>query len=235
LSEDTRPEDQPEFSLSAILSGKYEEYIWNWALDLKKVQEPIFFRPMHEMNGNWYPWCGKVNGNTPADYIDTWHYIRSIFRKAQNDRLIWIWSPYAYSVPEEPGNDMGEYFPGCQDVDWLGLDGYNWGSARKWSRWQSFKEIFQNGYDRLTQLAPEKSLMVAETGCAEEGGDKGGWIEEAFEVLEDNFCRIKALVWFNINKECDWRIESSHESLVTFKKSWSRYKGGHYQSGTKEA
>jgi hypothetical protein len=134
-----RPEDQPEFSLSAILSGKYEDYIWNWALDLKKVSGPIFFRPMHEMNGNWYPWCGKVNGNKPADYIETWRYIRSIFRKAQNEKLIWVWSPYVHSVPDEAANEIRQFFPGDQEVDWLGLDGYNWGKNRGWSRWQSFQ------------------------------------------------------------------------------------------------
>ena len=221
LSDERRPENQPEFSLSAILSGKYEDYIWNWALDLKKVQSPVFFRPMHEMNGNWYPWCGNVNGNSPEEYIDTWRYIRSIFKKAQNDRLVWVWSPYAHSVPEEAGNDIGQYFPGDQEVDWLSLDGYNWGTSREWSSWQSFREIFQHGYERLIQLAPEKLFMIAETGCAEEGGDKSGWIKESFEVLNDRFSRIKALVWFNVNKECDWRIESSQQSVSSFKKSWS--------------
>lgn len=220
LSDESRPEDQPEYSLSAILSGKYDDYIWNWALDLKKVQSPIFFRPMHEMNGNWYPWCGKVNGNTPEKYIDTWRYIRSIFRKAQNDRLIWVWSPYAHSVPEKTDNDIGQYFPGGQEVDWLGLDGYNWGTSREWSSWQSFREIFQNGYDRLIQLSPEKSIMIAETGCTEEGGDKSWWIKEAFEVLNERLYRTKALVWFNVNKECDWRIESSQKSLFSFKNNW---------------
>jgi hypothetical protein len=63
--------------------------------------------------------------------------------------------------------------------------------------------------------------MIAEVGCAEEGGDKGRWIQEAFEVWNSRFFRIQALVWFNIQKECDWRIESSPESLTSFRKNWS--------------
>jgi beta-mannanase len=216
-----RPADQPAFSLSAILSGRYDDYIRKWALDLKEIQNPIFFRPMHEMNGNWYPWCGNINGNKPAEYIETWRYIRSIFREVKNDRLTWVWSPYVHSVPEEPGNEMGQCFPGIHEVDWLGLDGYNWGTSREWSTWQSFQEIFQNGYDRLMQLAPGKSFMIAEAGCSEEGGDKGKWVEEAFEVLRNRFFRVKALVWFNVDKECDWRIESSPGSANSFKKNWS--------------
>jgi len=216
--EDARPEDQPDFSLSEILKGKYDDYIRSWARDLKQISGPIFFRPMHEMNGNWYPWCGKVNGNRPEEYIETWRYIRSIFREAQNCQLIWVWSPYAHSVPKESDNEVWRYFPGDGEVDWLALDGYNWGENRKWSTWQSFEEIFEEGYRTLNQLSPGKPFMIAETGCAEEGGSKERWIEEAFSALKNTFPKIKSLVWFNISKECDWRIESSLRSLEAFRR-----------------
>ncbi|MGZ6220525.1 MAG: glycoside hydrolase family 26 protein [Syntrophales bacterium] len=219
VSEGMRPEGQPDFSLKAILSGKHDDYIRQWAHDLTELAFPVFFRPMHEMNGNWYPWCGTVNNNKPEDYIKAWLHIRSIFRGARNDKLIWVWSPYAHSVPEEPENEMWHYFPGTEEVDWLGLDGYNWGVSREWSRWQDFREIFERAYDVLIQMAPGKPVMIAEVGCAEEGGDKGKWIEEAFKALRDKFVRIKALVWFNVMKECDWRIESSQESLTSFRKN----------------
>jgi beta-mannanase len=220
-SKGSRPEDQPDFSLLSILSGKYEDYIWNWALDLQKIQSPVLLRPMHEMNGNWYPWCGKVNGNTPEEYIATWRYIRSIFRRAQSNKVIWVWSPYVHSVPDEPDNDILQYFPGIPEVDWLALDGYNWGTSREWSRWQSFRDIFEKSYDRLTKLVPGKPIMIAEVGCAEEGGDKSSWIEEAAGILQKRFSCIKAVVWFNIRKECDWRIESSEKSMISFRQNWN--------------
>ena len=217
LPEGVRREDQPEFSLAMILNGKYDDYIWNWALDLEQISGPLFFRPMHEMNGNWYPWCGKVNGNKPEEYIETWCYIRSIFSKTRNDQLVWVWSPYVHSVPNESGNEIWRYYPGSEEVDWLALDGYNWGETREWSKWEDFGEIFRRGYGNLCQLDSEKPFMMAEIGCAEEGGDKGKWIEEAFQVLKDNFPRIRSLVWFNTKKECDWRIESSFQSLQAFR------------------
>jgi beta-mannanase len=218
-----RPEDQPEFSLTRILSGKYDDYIRHWAFELGKIPAPIFFRPMHEMNGNWYPWAGCVNGNRPEDFIETWRYLRSIFREALCDNLSWVWAPYAHSVPDEPGNEMGLYFPGVQEVDWLGLDGYNWGTNREWSRWESFPTIFAEGYERLTALAPEKPYMIAEMGCAEKGGSKPEWIAEAFEALSNRFTRIKALILFNVDKECDWRLESSEKSFASFKTQMTRW------------
>jgi beta-mannanase len=218
LPEEARPEEQPDFSLSEILRGRFDDYIVSWALGLKQVESPVFFRPMHEMNGNWYPWGGSVNGNSPEKFIETWRYIRAIFREHHSHQLIWVWSPYAQSVPDQTGNEIWRYYPGGEEVDWLGLDGYNWGETQEWSNWKSFFEIFKEGFKILGQLSMEKPFMIAEMGCAEEGGNKERWIEETFKALKKDFPRVKALVWFNMDKECDWRIESSLESLGAFQK-----------------
>ena len=82
--------------------------------------------------------------------------------------------------------------------------------------------FLRKGYECLAKLAPEKPFMIAETGCTEEGGDKGKWIEDGWETLKNRFPRIKALIWFNVNKECDWRVDSSPESADSFKKCWGR-------------
>jgi hypothetical protein len=216
-----RPWDQPLFSLSALASGSYDDYIGKWALSLKNLSAPIFLRTMHEMNGDWYPWCGTVNGNRPADFIAAWRHIRDLFRKAESDKLVWVWSPYTESIPDEPGNQFLDYFPGEEEVDWLALDGYNWGSTRTWSRWQSFTGVFLKGYGQLLRLSDTKPILIGEVGCAEEGGDKSAWIGEAFEALRKRFARINGLVWFNIDKECDWRIESSPESMASFRAGWA--------------
>ena len=213
--------EQADFSLSAIADGRHEEYIRKWAVDLKKISAPIFFRPMHEMNGNWYPWCGTTNGNRPAEYAETWRYLRDLFRKAGNDKLIWVWCPYALSVPDDPDNDLMNYFPGEDDVDWLALDGYNWGTTREWSGWQGFLGVFGEAYDRLSRLSPDKPFMIGEVGCAESGGCKSSWIADAPEVLRNHFTRVRTVIWFDIDKECDWRIESSPQSLDSFRAHWT--------------
>lgn len=217
------PEGQPDFSLDQILSGRYDEYIRRWAHELSKISSPILFRPMHEMNGNWYPWCGSVNGNDPGKYIETWRYLRSIFRGASSNCLDWVWCPYAHSVPEKPGNEIWQYYPGAGEVDVLAMDGYNWGSSRPWSTWQSFDEVFSKSYGVLNGIAPEKPMMIGEMGCAEKGGNKGKWMEEAFGLLKTEFNRIRGLIWFNMNKECDWRIESSFRSFRSFRQGLARW------------
>jgi len=60
-----------------------------------------------------------------------------------------------------------------------------------------------------------KPIMIAETGCAESGGDKAAWITSMATELE-SFPRIASMIWFNYNKENDWRIESSAGAQAAF-------------------
>lgn len=221
----TDPAAQPDFALARLLAGAYDDYIRDWAGKLARIPGPVWLRPLHEMNGNWYPWAGSVNGNSPALFRRVWRHLRALFQTAGAANVLWVWCPYVLSVPETPANALERYFPGETDVDWLGLDGYNWGTTQPWSRWESFSEIFGGAYDRLVRLAPAKSIIIAEMGCAEAGGDKAGWIRDAFQQLTSRFAAVRAVVWFQINKECDWRLDSSPPALKAFQEQ-----AGHFQA-----
>jgi len=211
-----KPAAQPAFALERLLQGVYERYIQSWASDLAKCRGAVWLRPMHEMNGDWYPWGGMVNGNNPKLFREAWHYLRGIFKAAGAANVVWVWCPYVLSVPATADNSLEHYFPGTGQVDWLGLDGYNWGTTQPWSRWESFADIFTDAYARLTALAPDKPMLIAELGCAEEGGNKAQWLRDAFQQIISQFEKIKAVVWFQIAKECDWRLDSSPEAIQAF-------------------
>jgi len=48
------------------------------------------------------------------------------------------------------------------------------------------------------------------------GGDKAAWIAGILPSLETMYPGVKALVWFQMNKETDWRIDSSPASEAAF-------------------
>jgi hypothetical protein len=50
----------------------------------------------------------------------------------------------------------------------------------------------------------------------EDGGSKGPWIDAIIPTLKSNFPMIRGLVWFDVNKETDWRIASSPASSEAF-------------------
>jgi hypothetical protein len=209
---------EPWLGLDPIISGKEDEYIRKWAAGARDFKRPLFLRWGHEMNGNWYPWGGANNNKDPGRYIQAYRHIHDIFEKEGAGNVMWIWSPMDNSVPPESWNDAENYYPGDKYVDWLGIDGYNWGNTQSWSSWKEFTPIFSPYYTDFVSRHPGKPNMLAEFASAERGGDKVKWIEDCFTLLKKDYPQVKGLVWFNIKKECDWRLQSSQETLETFKK-----------------
>lgn len=217
-----KPEVQPAFSFRLILSGQYDQYIRSFAATLRNASRVIYLRPMHEMNGSWYPWCGTVNGNVPSEFLLVWRYLRKIFDCEGVTNVKWVWSPYAFSYPSIPENSIASYFPGDAEVDVLAIDGYNWGESTEWGTWISFKDLFCDAYTVLTSLS-SKPIIIAETACAEQGGSKAEWISMMFRVLSLHFPQVTTVVWFDTNKECDWRISSSDLALNSFRETAGKF------------
>ena len=66
----------------------------------------------------------------------------------------------------------------------------------------------------------EKPFMVAETGScpSDSGGDKGNWMAQMRNDMKSPaYKNVKAVVYFNVNKECNWRVDSSPSSLAAYK------------------
>lgn len=210
-------EVQPDFRLKTILAGRHDNYLRSWAEELNKLEKPLLLRPMHEMNGNWYPWCGTVNGNKVGEYVGVWKYLHRFLRQYVAPGIIqWVWSPYAFSYPPTEENAIPKYFPGDAFIDWVALDGYNWGNCKDGYSWQSFEEIFNSAYIEITRLS-QKPLLIGETASTESGGSKAIWIKEAFKTMMKRFPHIKGIVWFNAQKECDWQLDSSKAAFEEFK------------------
>jgi beta-mannanase len=202
---------QPAYALSVIASGRYDRYIWRAARETAAYKKPVFIRLAEEMNGSWSSWGAGVDGNTPQSFIAMWRHVVSIFRLAGASNARWVWSP---NVRDTDARAFQQYFPGNAWVDDVGLDGYNFGSSI--SYWQSFSALFQKSYTELASLT-NKPMMIAETASAEQGGSKAEWIESIPRVIASSMPRVRALVWFDRQKEADWRVESSSASLSAFR------------------
>jgi len=48
-------------------------------------------------------------------------------------------------------------------------------------------------------------------------GEKAQWIREAADTLKTKFTAIKAIVYFDVKKEYNWRIRSSASSQSAFR------------------
>src|SRR3989338_3279328 len=198
-------------NLNAISTGYYESYVREFIQAAKDWGKPLFLRFAHEMNGNWYPWDGLHNGQDPGKYKQAWIYIYSVREELAADNVYLVWSPNNANMPEADWNVLSAYYPGDQYVDWIGMDGYNWGYAD----WGSFESVFGDVYQTLAALT-DKPLMIGEFASAEQGGSKAGWITDALAKIKAEYPRIKIFCWFNIDKERDWRVTSSATAETSF-------------------
>jgi len=190
-----------------LLSGKYDKYISDFARQLKAIGKPVFLRFAHEMNGNWYPWSGIKIGKDK--YVRTYKYIKDIFYNNNADNVKWIFSVNWEDVPKE-NNHFALYYPGDDYVDYIGIDGYNWGSSKPWSRWLSFKDIFGQRYGEISHSF-KKPVLISEFSSVSGGGDKSIWIKEAMRCLK-KMKKIRGFVLFNLDKEADWSFPIEEEA-----------------------
>jgi hypothetical protein len=201
--------------LDAINSGRYDSLIRARARSVKSLGAPVFVRWGWEMNGNWFAHAGALNmPDGPAKFVAAWRRIHKIFDAAGAKNVVWVWCPNAQSTPDEEWNQWGRYYPGDAFVDWVAIDGYNWGTTQSWSTWQNLADIVGPFY---RDYAGRKPIMISETASAEAGGDKAAWIRNAQTTLIRDFPKVKAMLWFEVAKEADWRVESSAASLAAFR------------------
>jgi beta-mannanase len=208
---------EPELStggipLSQIAAGDYDGYITASAQLAAAWKGTVFIRFAHEMNLPGSLFGNGIAGQTPADYIAAWRHVVTIFRDNGATNVQWVWSPNVYCNGQCP---FTQFYPGDSYVNWVGLDGYNYGPSLN-NPWTSLLNIFQGSYAAITALT-KKPLMIAETASAETGGSKAAWITQGFLTdIPTYLPRVRAVVWFNRVKETDWRVNSSATSLAAW-------------------
>jgi len=208
--------------LPAIVQGKYDEFFRTWARAAREDGKRVLLRFGFEMNGEWFSWSGD-----PDLFKEAWRRVHAIFREEKAKNVEWVWAPNILSVPKTPENGMHRYYPGDEVVDWVALDGYNFGDDHdQWHTWTSFEAIFDAALNDFAKRYPKKPVMIAETGCAP--GDpkaRAEWIRDAHAYLERR-PQVKALVWFNYDKsrqkEPNFRIDATPGALEAFNDTFAR-------------
>ena len=179
----------------------------------------VYIRPAHEANGNWYPWSGNT-----ADYITAWRRMYGIVNtNITKNQMQWIWNVNNTDVQFT----AEQYYPGDLYVDWLGVDGYNWGTSQSWSIPQTPNQVFGGMVQRLRNINPNKPISINEVATTTAGSDttsKNLWIKQMFEYTATN--NIKMLSWFNEDKETDWGIYggSGGDEINQGYKAYSQYR-----------
>jgi hypothetical protein len=187
-------------STAQVNSGRYDGMIRQRAADVKAFGAPMLLEWFWEMDGN----RNKSVAGSPASFISAWRRIHNIFDKAGVTNVSWVWCPNAWGFAT---GDAQKFYPGDDYVDWICSNGYNWAPARKGDQWRSFEWIFQPFYDWGEQH--HKPMMIGEFGVLDrKPGEKAQWLRQAADTLATKFTDIKAVVYFNVKKRYDWRLDN---------------------------
>lgn len=213
--------DPAQITLQDILDGDWDTYISQRGAELAELSMPIMVRWGHEFNGDWYPWATAHNGEDPQIYVQAYQRVHDLVTAAGATNVQWIWSYNNDSVPGEAWNQPAAAYPGDDYVDWVGLDGYNWGFGPSWDptgdHWRSFDSVIGDAYRTAMQIAPDKPVMIAEIGSTEDGGDKAEWLATAFaDLAADRYPNIRLLTYFDTLKEEPWALTSSEAARDAF-------------------
>ena len=200
--------DTSTIPLQSITAGAYDSYL-RAAADLARgLPFEVMIRFAHEMNGTWYGWGGQ-----PTAYVEAWRHVVTVFREQGATNVKWVWAPNV-DHGEIP---FGQYFPGESWVDYVALDGYNFGTAGLGDdRWDSLYQVFASSYSEITALS-SKPLIISETASGEAGGNKAEWIRTGFlSTIPTDFPHVAAVIWFDTDKEENWQINSTAASLSAY-------------------
>jgi mannan endo-1,4-beta-mannosidase len=189
------------------LLRQWAETLAEWVGSSTGDQRALHFRPAHEPNGWWYPWSAGA-GVTGRQYVEFWHALVDAFEDhgPPADVVTWVWCVNAESTADVT---LQDYYPGDSMVDWVGVDGFNWGTSQSWSDWQLPEEVFGDAVETVREFT-DSPLVIPEVGCssATDSGDgehrKAAWIEAAFDFFAAE--QVTFVGWFDVDKETDWAI-----------------------------
>lgn len=205
---------QPRYRLARITSGRQDRNIRALGRQTRALRVAPIIRPMPEMNTPWYPWSGKVNGNTPGRYRLAFRRVSARFKAAGGKRLQVMWSPYVRSIPERADNEFAVYYPGAKHVNLVGVSGYNFGNV-KGLAWTEPYDLFRIAYRDIVAIAP-KPFWIAETGSTNKGGDKSLWMTRLLK-LDSRLPRLKGVVWYDVKERSgDFRVRQNKRTTRVF-------------------
>ncbi|WP_158849270.1 glycosyltransferase [Algibacter sp. L1A34] len=205
-----------------IEQGEFDEYIYRFSKVLKNLNRPVFIRFAHEFDNPFYPWYVEGEEDSESFKI-AWIHIYEIFKNVRADNVIWIWNPWK-------AENVKDYYPGSDYVDWIGVNVLNYGSLNKDGKNHDFIDLYSPFHEEFKKL-PATPVIIAEFGSLKDPKSaevQEKWIDSAFQNIENEFDEIKSVVYFNSKVDnnlpqgesssiyLDWTVSSEQTSINLF-------------------
>lgn len=181
---------EPAFGFNQINNGSKDAYIAQFAQGAKAYGYPVILVPFDEFNLNEAPWGNTINGNTPESFIAAWQRVRNIFTTSNATNVKFGLAYNNVSIPSVP---YASFYPGNAYVDYVGIDGFNFGT-------QTFASVFSQALTEARAFGKPVWILSA------------GSVAPKSQFILDLGASGVPWIWFN---QAPYNIDSS--SLAAFK------------------
>ena len=177
-----------------------------------------FIAPLPEANIT----TGNSYGGNPSTFKSAYWRIRDIFNQELSklglpaSSVAWVFAPNGQDEPGKPSFE--NFYPGDQTVDIVGFSSYNWGYCYGWKydSWDMGDKLFKPYVERMQVMAPGKPIFISQTASsssfpshgAYSHAKKDSWLKDTYTYLA-GLAGVRAIIYFNIDKECDWAFYKS--------------------------
>lgn len=199
---------QPDgVKLATITSGQWDRYLKSYAAAVKEFKYPVILSFGHEMNGTWYSWGS--GHESPRGFVNAWRHVVTIFRQAGAANVRWMWT---ITTVTNSGPWIGEWWPGIEWVNFIGVDGYYYYSS------STFTTVFGQTLTDIRQFT-KAPVVISEVGIGI-NANRDKQISGLFAGARVN--RIGGIIWFDVSQNDgiyhqDWRLEGDKSALSAFR------------------
>ncbi|KAG5180992.1 glycoside hydrolase superfamily [Tribonema minus] len=190
-------------NLSDVAAGKYDGYLKKFGAFAKADGRLIYLRPLHEFNGDWYPWGIFREGNSLDAFKAAYRHVITVLRATGGNFKYQL----SYNVKSANSNPtkFSDFYVG-DDYLQICVSAYNMAGAR-YPDSRSLATILGYAYAQFESFAPSKPLCLAEMSTTSYGGDKPLWITDTWKSLAYQFTAVTTINWFLENKNVDVNVD----------------------------
>lgn len=222
LSFSTRRLNGTSVKWASIASAQPGSALYNdmtsWADRVRDFGATIYITMQHEPEA-----AVNTTQGTATDYIAAWRTWVGILRAegATNAKAMWITTAFAHKLGANDRRQAAKWYPGDDVVDAMAVDAYNWTNCRPGTNnpWNSLQVLIE-GFRQFSLAHPGPELWLAEYASVEDPaqpGRKTAWMNDARALLQTaNYTRFRGVLYFDLNKACDWRVDNVPSTLAAF-------------------
>jgi hypothetical protein len=176
------------------------------------------------MNLNQFSWGSLADdAQKQADFIAAWRRCHDIFTQEGANAFVEWWFCPNMRAPNSPNaSPMAHWYPGDAYVDWLGIDAYNFGSARGINKWLSPAQLYPQALQEVAACdgTGTKGIIIGETASHDAPGDKAQWFRDfhAYWQIAPEAARVKGIAYFHSNQDgANWRVDYPAAALDSYR------------------